>query len=430
MSGTPGGEVLRVAIIGGGSAGLTAAWLLDQDHEVTLYEKEPRLGGHAWTIPVDLGGAVAHVDAGSEFFSDGMFPTFARLLRLLDVPLTPYHCTATFHATDGDHVRHLPPRREGRIVWSGFAPGHLADLIQFAYVLRAARGLMRRRDTSITLGGFVEGLPGLRPRFKERFLYPFLLAQWCVEPDEFRRFIAYDALRYCYMHFGLSLDAPKMLHIDGGTQSYVERLRGQLRRATLRTGAEVRGIERSPEGLTVVTAEGARARHDAVILATNAQAASRLARGVAGADEASRQLGRVEYFRTAIAIHGDARLLPRRRDHWSVVNTRWDGTHAQNTVWKPWLSPPERPIFKSWVTYERELPEPLHALVEFDHPKIDARYFEAQQALTTLQGRSGLWFAGMQTWDVDCHESAVVSAAHVVRQLSPNSRRLQQLLGG
>lgn len=75
---------MRIGIIGGGGAGLTAAWLLEVEHDVTLYERAMRLGGHAWTIPVEVAGQIFPMDVGFEFSSASMFPTFGRLLRRLD----------------------------------------------------------------------------------------------------------------------------------------------------------------------------------------------------------------------------------------------------------------------------------------------------------------------------------------------------------
>jgi predicted NAD/FAD-binding protein len=80
------------------------------------------------------------------------------------------------------------------------------------------------------------------------------------------------------------------------------------------------------------------------------------------------------------------------------------------------------------VTYEKQLPEPLYATATFVHPKINQDYFEAQKAIRQLQGQQGVWFAGVQTYDVDCHESVMLSSIQVARQLSPDSARLHHLL--
>src|SRR5450755_3261573 len=106
---------MKVAVIGGGGAGLISAWLLDGIHDVTLYEKEKRLGGHADTITIDVQGKLVKLDGGFEFFSDAMFPTYVRLLKLLNVPLTPFPMLVTmFDIRTGDGYL-MPPFHGWRI---------------------------------------------------------------------------------------------------------------------------------------------------------------------------------------------------------------------------------------------------------------------------------------------------------------------------
>lgn len=419
---------MRIGIIGGGGAGLVTAWLLEEDHDVTLYEKEARLGGHAYTIPVEVDEQTVHLDAGFEFFSAAMFPTFTRLLRLVNAPLRPYPATATFYTTNHRQVMIIPPSRSGHIYWPGLAPRPLFTLLQFAYVLWCARHLMQRRDHTVPLQAFISRIPFLSRRFKENFLYPFLLAQWCVEPGEFRQFMAYNALRYSYLHQSLSLRPPQMLDLEGGFQVYIRLVQQDLERTQVRLSAPVVNIQPTSPGFRVQASDGSWQVYDALVIATNAQVASHLLAGVAEMTEVSTQLGRVAYYPTTIALHGDTGLMPAQREHWSVVNIRYDGTFAQNTVWKSWRNPTQKPLFKSWVTYETHLPEPLYATATFDHPKINRDYFVAQKTLPAQQGKQGIWFAGVQTVDVDCHESAILSALQVARQLSPDAIRLRRLL--
>ena len=164
-----------------------------------------------------------------------------------------------------------------------------------------------------------------------------------------------------------------------------------------------------------------------MVFATNAYEASQILRDLDGAEPIRAQLDKIEYFKTSIAIHGDERLMPADKKNWSVVNIRYDGQHSSNSIWKNWRMD-NRPIFKSWVTYEKELPQPLYALQTYWHAKINAAYFEAQKGITQLQGANHLWFAGVYTHDVDSHESAVLSAIKVAQRLAPHSARLKKLM--
>ena len=417
---------MRIGIIGGGAAGLTTAYLLNDQHAVTLFEASDRLGGHAHTVNVDHEGECIALDAGFEFFSERMYPCFNRLLSLLHVPLTHYPLTATFYRTDRRDVTLLPPLHDGRPVAAGFTPRALANLIQMAIVLRFAIRVMKPPDTTTSLKAFVETLPVL-PYFKKQFLYPFLLAGWCVEPDEFQQFVAYNALRYAYMHQPAGLSPVQWSEITGGMQTYIQLLAGQLNGVEIKLSSPVDSLSLDDETWVVCAANGSIQRFDQVVVATNAQQAARLVSGLPAMESVRTLLDRVEFFPTTIALHGDTRLMPPRVEHWSVVNIRYDGRHSQNTVWKRWKS--RRPIFKSWITYEENLPNPLYATATYVHPKVNAHYFRAQAGLAEMQGKNRLWLAGTYTNDIDCHESAIVSALRIAEALAPGSARLKQLAG-
>ena len=185
---------MRIGIVGGGGAGLATAWLLNDHHQVTLFEKQPRLGGHADTVYVEVDGKPVGFDAGFEFISQAMFPVFMKLLGLLDVPLDEFELTACFYTADQRHTTVLPPFRNGRPVWSSLTPGQIVDLLQFQYVLLNARHLNEHRDTRLTIQDYLDGLP-LTRHFKDDFIKPFLLASWCCAPEDFEKFIAYNVLR-------------------------------------------------------------------------------------------------------------------------------------------------------------------------------------------------------------------------------------------
>jgi predicted NAD/FAD-binding protein len=127
--------------------------------------------------------------------------------------------------------------------------------------------------------------------------------------------------------------------------------------------------------------------------------------------------------------------MPQNKEDWRVVNVRYDGVNSATTVYKEWLSSPELPVFKSWITYDvradndagNALPEPLYYEVEYNHPKADLNYYHTQKTIARIQGNGNLWFAGNYTYDNDSHESAICSAIEVAKQLVPNSQRLEQL---
>jgi predicted NAD/FAD-binding protein len=417
---------MQIGVIGAGAAGLTTTWLLEEPHALTLFEKRNRLGGHAETIQVERDGELIAVDAGFEFYSERMYPNFYRLLKLLRVPLYKHLLTVTFSTIGRRAVTLVPPFRNGKLIRSGLTPRSLSEMLQLARVLSRAEPLMKARDTSITLEQFLDGL-SLSPSLKEHFIYPFLLAGWCVDPNEFRQFIAYDVLRYPFLHRPSGLTPAYWAEVVGGTQAYIKALAQDLKHTRLMQADNITSITRDHRGFRVRGADGSKHEFDQLVVATNASEACELLAHLDGAQAARDILRQIEYFSTTIAVHGDRRLMPAQEKHWSVANIRYDGRHSQNTIWKPWKS--KLPIFKSWITYESHMPEPLYAAVTYQHPKVNRQYFDAQRHLAELQGKDGLWFAGMYTHDVDSHESAVTSGIKVAQKLAPQSTRLKHLLG-
>lgn len=415
---------MRVGIIGGGAAGLATAWLLEHEHDVTLFEQDDRFGGHAHTITIEADGHRLAIDAGFQFFAPGAaYATFNRLLDILDVPRRSYPATLTVYGTARERPVVMPPLRAGRPVWSSFTPRALRTLIRFRRFLADVPAFLAQHDRTLTIGEYLEQ-QRLPRGFVDDFLLPLLLAFWCVEPSDFQRFTAYNALYYLGANMPTGLRAPDQSEIDGGLRVYVDALVGSLERATLRRDSAVRSLTRDPDGWTIEDADGRRQSFDQVVVATNARQALHLLESSPEADELCAQLRRLKYFDTTIAIHGDRRLMPRSESTWSVVNARWDGCHSSLSIWNP-----ERglPVFKSWVTFDQALPEPLYAVAKYEHGMVDADYFDAQGRLKALHGAHGLWLAGLYMDDADSHESAIRSAVNVAQRLAPASARLGRL---
>ncbi len=414
---------MRIGIIGAGAAGLTACWLLSENHDVTLFEKQNRLGGHAHTVEVEQNGKLIPIEAGFEFVMDSMFPTFIKLLGVLDVKLHRYPLNAVLYTTDNRSLTMMPPFDSEGIVWSALQHYQIANLIQLLWTMKIAQRLIDSRDTTITIEKFINSLPVLQG-FKDRFLYPFLQAQWCIELEEFKQFAAYNALKYSAMNMN-GLNTPTGVEIVGGTQVYIRALAQASPRATIKTSADITTITRSDNRYSVHEANGDTSEFDHLIIATSPWDALHLLTDIAEMETRRQTLSLFDSFKTVIAVHGDRRWMPAQAKHWAVTNMRYDGTNCQTTVWKKWKS--EQPIFRSWVTFEQQMPDSLYHLVNYQHVKINLKYYQAQKNLIAQQGDNQLWLAGLYMHDIDSHESAIMSAVNIAKRLDPNSLNLRKL---
>lgn len=422
----------KVAVIGAGGAGLTTAWLLENNFNITIYENSDRLGGHADTVQVTINGQTSEIDAGFEFFTDQMFPNFNKLLKILNVPVNQFPLTYTFYKTDGSDTLVLPPYNNGHISWDDFTPHHLFDLLQFKHFLSEAAQIVQTADTSLTLQQYIDSLT-LENSFKNDFLYPFFGGAWGVSPDEMKTFAAYDLLKWVYINQPSGLGAPVWNEVVGGTQAYVKALAAQLTNAQIKLSTTITSIYSGFGTYFITEADGTVSEFDHIIFATNANQAAELLKDIPETFDLRSILEKFEYYYTTIALHGDTRFMPPSQSDWSIANIRYDGVNSALTVYKPWKSP--TPIYRSWLTYDvrpdeelnNPMPSPLYAVTHYYHPKLNLQYFEAQKGLAFLQGNNNLWFAGLYTYDVDSHESAIMSAIRVAQKLAPFSEHLKQL---
>jgi len=415
----------RIGIIGGGVAGMTTAWLLQHDHEVTLFERAEALGGHVQTLPVDLDGETVHAEIGPRFFFDSSYPYFLGLLRVLDLPLR--WCDAHISYTDAARQQTvvLPPRSPGQI-WSLLrSKALLRHVLCLQRLSQEAAAVAARRDWTLTLREYLER-NGYPASFGPELIYPFLAASWGAPLDEIPRFPVYSLLKGMRRSPGKKLG---FYEIDGGMSRYMRAFAEQLTRVDVRLGAGVRRIL-SSDGFLVEDEQGRWHRFDELVFATSSRDATALLYGVPAAADMLAIVRQFRHFEANIVVHGDPSFMPPSREDWSHVNLVNDGDAAWMSDWSGWRR--GLPVFRTWMPKHRALPQPLYGQRRFHHLLMSPDNARLQRRIAALQGTSGLWMVGMYAADVDNHESALLSAmvpAQALARRSPNLRRLLAAVG-
>jgi predicted NAD/FAD-binding protein len=411
----------RIAVIGGGAAGLVTAWLLEPVHDVTLFEADPRLGGHARTLTIELGGRERTVDVGAHFLSERMHPRLLALLRHLAVPLCAYPPSATFLDRRDGWTVCLPPHGGlGRM--AGLTELRcVRALLALRTLIRAATPLVEERDDfATTLEELVEPL-AIPESMRREFVYPYLSSYWGVSADEVRTYSARNVTSYLVTMRPPVITPRPLLRIVGGIEAYVRRLVASFTRAELRCGAAVRGLVEDGDHHAIALDDRRVAGFDHVVFAGSAERTRALLSDHRPSRELCGVLGRFEYYDAALAVHGDRSFMPPRRSQWSVVNSVFDGRVGAITNWEHGNHDVD--LFRSWTHDGRE-PKSLHATYVFRHPRPNAAYFACQRSLERHQGVGGLWHAGMHVKGFDHHDSAIASAVQVATALAPDSPRL------
>ncbi len=395
---TPGGPQngRRVAVIGAGVSGLTAAWLLSKSQRVTLYEADSRLGGHANTVDVPVeDGRTVPVDAGFIVFNRKNYPNFTALMGHLGVDIHDA-CMSFGASMDDGGVEY-----SGQTIQSLFAnPASIVSVKHWAMLKDIVRfhrhgnaALAKGVDDRRALGDFVAE-HGFSAAFVERFLEPFAAAIWSTPSQRILDYPAASFLKFFQNHGLLQvLNMPIWNTVVGGSRRYVEKLAADMT-ATVRLNAPVARIERDASGVTVIEASGERERFDDVVLATHADMALKL---LAAPSAVERDiLGAFSYQPNHAVVHTDPTMMPRRRSAWSSWNYMGGEGDVAVTYWMNRLQdlPCTTDVFVTLNPNREIAADKIAAEFNYAHPMFDLGAGAAQKRLWTLQGFDNTWYCG------------------------------------
>jgi predicted NAD/FAD-binding protein len=416
--------VMRIGVIGGGIAGLGAAWLLEEEHRVLLFEKNDHLGGHARSVDVARDGHRVTVDTAFQYLSPAMYPTFARLLEILAVRTVPVHASFALHPERSARSFLLTPSLRRGDLRALLRPGSLSWLLQLHHTLVEAALLERRGDWDVTVAQLADRLR-VSSAFRRGVLYPFLSGLHGTSLDDTRQMAARAALMYPVHHRPKNPLVPfELREIERGAATYVRALAAQLRSAEVHLGAPIERVLPASGGYTLVDARGARHQVDQLVVAAPADRAATLLADLPGAAPLCDGLRELRFTDATIAVHGDARRMPPDRTDWRYCNVLHAGGVGRLSIWKG--RDVNVDVFKSWIDPGAEIRD-RHGTFAYRHVLMSPAYFRLQQRLDRRQGQQGLWLAGSYTRHIDSHESGLLSAVEVARHLSPRSARLARL---
>lgn len=415
----------RIAIVGGGIAGLTSAWLLQQRHAVTLFEADDRVGGHTHTVDVELAGQTYAIDTGFIVFNHWMYPNFIRLLDKLGVASRP--TDMCFGVTD----ERIGLEYSSRYLDGWFAerkrlfePAHwrtLRELLRFSEETRAMLHEREQLDWDFSLGDFLER-GGYSRDFTERFIVPMGSAIWSAPLEAVERdFPLRLFIEFFHNHGMLNLlHKPVWRVVSGGSRSYLAPLTRPFA-SQIRTNSPVLAVERDGHGVRLKTQDGWET-FDHLVLACHSDQALTLL-GADARPEEREVLGALRYQRNDVVLHTDERLLPKNRRAWAAWNYLIPRGSIQGepaaraclTYDMNHLMGLEAPV-RFCVTLNatsRIDPEQILARFDYAHPVYDAASARARQRYDSIGGLLGrTHFAGAY-WGYGFHEDGVVSAVRV-----------------
>lgn len=426
---------MKIAVIGSGISGLSAAYLLAQHHDVTLFEKNDYIGGHTRTVVArPAPGVEIPVDTGFIVFNYRNYPLLAQLFDELDVPVHKSDMSFGLTADNGWFEYGTPKP------WNVFAQKRnllrsdcwrmMRDILRFfreapAYMEGGSK--YRPGHTAYTLGECLDEMR-LGHWCRQYFILPMGAAIWSCPTATMLDFPADSFLRFFHNHGLLSVNGqPQWYTVTGGAREYIDRLMARYEKKfggrIVRHGAT--RVERTDDGVFITADSGARYAADQVVFACHADQALALIDNPTDAEREVLSAFRFEKNRTY--LHGDVSFMPKRRAAWSswtyLLDTRAADQQAAASAesaditmsyWMNRLQSLDKryPLIETLNPARAPDPALVYDSFEFEHPIFDQAAVSAQGRIPDIQGTRNTWYCG--AWQRNgFHEDGLWSAARV-----------------
>ena len=430
-----------VAVIGAGAAGLSAAFTLHKHSgwAITLFEKSPRIGGHAQTLFVDdPGGQRLALDIGFMVLNDRTYPCLHQLLHelgLADIGTTEmsfsyqdlksgfyYGLNFDMQNSFSQKTPGTGPQRTGERTTD--TPGSRENLLVLLpqilkFFRRADRDLLEGNLEGISLSDYLTHLK-VSPAMAEHYLIPMASGIWSTEPDKMERFSAKAFVQFYKNHGIYDYESPpQWQYLPGGSDRYVQRIVQQLTAegARIVTEATIHSVQRHATGVTIRLADGAEPVFDKVIFACHADATLAMLAEPTAVETDS--LSSWSYQLNPSYVHTDESFMP-PADAWASWNyTRVEDNQVSMTYHLNRLQAHVNTDQHYFVTLNPHKPVPAESLIysiDFKHPVYGLRAFEAQRRLQDIQGRRHSYFCGAYM-GYGFHEDAIRSGRQAAEQV-------------
>ncbi|AWB65409.1 FAD-dependent oxidoreductase [Saccharobesus litoralis] len=422
---------LDIAIIGSGISGLTTAYLLNQKHNVTVFEKNDYIGGHTATVDVEVDNKPYAIDTGFIVFNNKTYPNFLKLLAQIGVPRQETEMSFSVQNLDsgleynGHNLDTLFAQRSN--LFNPKFYGLINDILRFnkkCKQLYAAGNI----DSNLTLDDFLKQ-NHFSDYFAQHYILPMGAAIWSSSLDEMAQFQLKFFIQFFHHHGLLNVnDRPQWYVIPGGSRSYIAPLTKRFA-DNIKLNSHISRIERqSPtdpntnikgKPVTLFFADGSQQAFDKVVFACHSnQALALLGENASQAEQSV--LADLPYSKNQVVLHTDINLLPKRQKAWASWNYQLNGdrqrpasvTYNMNIL-QGLAQQPQDPVFCVTLNQTQAIaPSKILRQFEYWHPVFNCTSLAAQARRHEINGLNHSYFVGAY-WYNGFHEDGVKSAVDV-----------------
>ena len=409
---------MKIAIIGSGISGLTSAYLLNRNHDITVFEANDYIGGHTHTHNIKIKGKEYAVDTGFIVYNERTYPNFIKLLDTLGVErqLSTMGFSVKSASEDyeyaGESLNSLFAKRSNI-----FRLGFLRMLYEMYHFGKKSDSTGLGLDASITLGTYLRS-ENYSNEFINYFIIPMGAAIWSTPANKVLDMPAYFFIKFFYNHGMLEIiNRPKWWVIKNGSSAYIKKIIKGFE-SKINLSSPIKTVSRFDNGIEIETANSEKSlMFDAVVFATHSDQA--LAMLTDPTEKEKDILSSIPYQNNEVLLHTDSSVLPKRKLAWASWNYQLD-------------SNPESPVV---LTYNMNILQSLdcdetfcvtlndHQSVDkskvlkkiiYHHPLFTVNGIEAQKRKLEISGVNNTYYCGAY-WHNGFHEDGVASAIEVCK---------------
>ncbi len=409
---------MKIAIIGSGISGLSAAWLAKNKYNVTLFEKQNRFGGHSNTIEVNHHGNIISVDTGFIVYNDKNYPNLVNLFKTLNVPTIKSNMSFSVSIDEGEI------EYEGSLIGICAKISNIFDYKIWVMLKGLLSFYINALDKTKTMNNYESLRVFLhKNNFPKEFIYYHLLPMcssiWSCPEKQMLEYPAQSLINFMENHQLLNFfSRPKWKTVNGGSKIYVQKIINGLKNNALKN-INITRVKRYNNNVIIITEKGEKLIFDKVIFACPPHEALKIIETPTKLEKDI--LEKFNFHKNKIYVHSDQTLMPKKKLAWAAWNYIGNSTSKNSNSLTYWMNKLQNiddkyPIFVTLNPHKIPKNHSIFQKLNYYHPIFSKDTLISQENLYKIQGKNNSFWCGAWTGN-GFHEDGLISSISVLKTL-------------